>query len=165
MNELTTLSDTALDKAIDDLKERELSLKTESGRKYLVGKMRELIGLLETWGYKTNGDESGLAMLWASGLQEEFVRLGWLGIKQAVTRWAEEDDSIYRTFPKIAWIADICKEIGGDPRVEKGRRIQVETERKIEEDHRKQMEHYRATHPADWKRITEEAKRRMEVTL
>lgn len=149
MNELSTLTDVELDNAIQDLKERELALKTESGRKYIVSKMRECIMMLESWGYKSNADELALARLWANGLQEEFVRLGAEGVMQAVTVYAETDDHEYKVFPQIVWIAEACKKIGGDPRVEKGRRMQAEAERQMEIEHRKEMERLKAEHP-EW---------------
>lgn len=163
MNELTTLTDAELDKEIEDLKEREASLHTESGRKYIVGKMRELIGLLETWGYKFDGNEKGLAVLWANAMMDDFVRLGFLGMKTAVTKWAEEDTSQYHIFPKVAWIKYACTQMGGDPRVEKGRRMQEAAERKLEEDHKKQMEHFMKTHPREAARIDAIAARMAEA--
>lgn len=157
MNELTTLSDAELDKEIENIKEREVALKTKAGRDYIVVKMRECIGLLETWGYRFDGDEMALARLWAEGLQEEFVRLGADGIQLAVRRWAETDESEYRSFPKIPWIAKACGLIGGDPRVEKGRRVQAEAERKIEEEHKAEMERYKKEHPEEWAKIDKRA--------
>lgn len=154
MNELVALSDAELDKAIDDLKERELALKTESGQKYIVSRMRELIMTLEQWGYKTTADELALAKLWANGLQEEFVRLGADGLKQAVTEWAQNDSSEYRNFPKIPWIKEACSNIGGDPRVEKGRRVQALEEARIEEEHRREIEEFKKNNPEKWAELT-----------
>ena len=153
MNSLAIISNTELDKRIEEIKDRELSLQTERGRTYLVGKMRELIGLLETWGYKFDGSEDGLAMLWANGLSEEFVKLGADGMRQAVANWATEDTSEYRSFPKIPWIKEACHKMGGDPRVEKGRRLQAEAERKMQEDHEKEMAEFKAKHPDLWDRV------------
>lgn len=153
MNEIATLSDAELDKAIEDIKERELALKTEAGRDYIVIKMRECIGLLETWGYKFDGDEMALARLWAEGLKEEFVRLGTDGIRTAVMKWAETDESEYRSFPKIPWIAKACSEIGGDPRVEKGRRVQAEAERKMKEEHDAEVAKFKKENPERWAEI------------
>lgn len=150
MNELATISDAELDKRIMDLKERDLALRTDSGRKYMLGKMRELIGLIETWGYKFSGDEMALAKLWANSMKEEFVILGVEGMTEAISHWAENDSNEYRMFPQIPWIKKACKEIGGDPRVEKGRRVQAEVERQIEEDHRRAMEKFRQEHPDLW---------------
>lgn len=149
MNDLVTMTDTELDNAINAIKERELAMQTEAGKNYVVGKMRECIGLLETWGYKFDGNEVGLAKLWADGLSEEFVRLGADGIRKAVIKWAETDDSEYRSFPKIAWIVEACKSIGGDPRAEKGRRVQAEAERQMEIDHRKEFDELQKAHP-EW---------------
>ena len=153
MNEIATLTDAELDKRIEDIKDRELSLQTERGRTYLVGKMRELIGLLETWGYKFDGSEDGLAMLWANGLADEFIRLGVDGMRKAITNWATEDTSEYRFFPKIPWIKEACSKLGGDPRVEKGRRLQAEAERKMQEDHEKEMAEFKIKHPDLWERV------------
>ena len=139
MNQLVKLTDTELEKAIQDLKERDLALKTDSGQKYIVSKMRECIGWLESVGYKFEGDENALAKLWARSLREEFVRLGEAGLKNAVVDFASADDRQYKTFPQIPWIAEVCKNVGGDPRVEKGRRMQKEAERQMELDHKKEM--------------------------
>ena len=147
MNELTTMSDVELDKAIEALKERSLALKTESGRRYIVSRMRELIMHLEDLGYTIKIDELALAELWANGLSEEFVRLGPEGMREAVDRWAVEDAAEFRTFPKIPWILDACKAIAGDPRVEKGRRIQAEQERLMELEHQREMEQFKKDHP------------------
>lgn len=165
MNELTTISDNELDKRIEDLKERELSLQTESGEKYMLGKMRELIGLLETWGYQFSGEEMALARLWANSLREEFVILGVDGMTKAVTYWAENDTNEYRTFPKIPWIKEACAQIGGDPRTEKGRRIQKQAERQMELDHQKEMEEIKKNHPALWKMVEEKAAEMEEVKV
>lgn len=159
MNDLMALSDTDLERALDALKERELALQTESGRNYMIGKMRECIGLLETWGYKFDGNEVALARLWADGLQEEFVRLGADGIQKAVTKWAEADNSEYRSFPKIPWIIESCKALGGDPRVEKGRRMQERAERQMEEEHKAEMAKFKKDHPELWAKIQERAER------
>lgn len=158
MNELTTLSDAELKKEIDNIKERELALHTESGMNYITIKMRECIGLLETWGYKFDGDELALAKLWANGLSKEFVRLGADGILKAVTKWAQEDKSDYRVFPKIPWIAEYCAQIGGDPRQEMGRRMQAQAEADMEAKHREEMENFKKEHPDLW----EKAKRKAE---
>ena len=139
MNNLVRMSDTELEKAIQDLKERDLASKTESGKKYIISKMRECIGWLESVGYKFDGDENALARLWARGLKDEFVLLGENGVKKAVAKYAEEDESEYRSFPKIPWIKEICSSIGGDPRAEQGRRIQAENERQMELDHKREM--------------------------
>ena len=159
MNELVTMSNTELEQALNDLKERELALQTESGRKYMISKMRECIGLLETWGYKFDGNELALARLWADGLKEEFVRLGADGIQKAVTKWAEADTSEYRSFPKIPWIIESCKQISGDPRVEKGRRMQEQAERQMEAEHKAEMEKFKKEHPELWAKIQERAER------
>lgn len=159
MNELATLSDTDLDKALDELKQRELAIQTDSGRNYIIGKMRECIGLLETWGYKFDGNEVALAKLWADGLKEEFVRLGADGIQKAVTLWAENDTSEYRSFPKIPWIIEACKSLNGDPRVEKGRRMQAEAERKLEEEHKAEIEKFKAENPELWEKLQKRAER------
>lgn len=155
MNELTTLTDAQLDKAIENLKERELAAQTESGHKYVVSKMREIIMYLEEVGYTTDANEKSLAELWAISLTEDFVRLGAEGMKRAVVQWVANDDSEYHSFPKIPWIKEACAQVGGDPRVEKGRRIQVETERKMQEDHRKEMERIKREHPDLWKKVEE----------
>lgn len=157
MNDLALLSDTELDKAIDELKERELALKTESGIDFVGSKMRECIGWLESVGYKFDGDEFALARLWGASLRDEFVRIGETGIKNAVMTWVSEDESEYRTFPKVAWIKEACAKVGGDPRVEKGRRIQAEAERQIEEDHKKEMEEIK-NDPERWAEIVRKAK-------
>ena len=159
MNELVTMSNAELEQALNDLKERELALQTESGRNYIIGKMRECIGLLETWGYKFDGNELALARLWADGLKEEFVRLGADGIRKAVTKWAEADTSEYRSFPKIPWIIESCKQISGDPRVEKGRRMQEQAERQMEAEHKAEMEKFKEEHPELWVKIQEQAER------
>lgn len=140
MNDLTLISDTELDKRIADLKERELALKTSSGRSFMESKMRECIGWLRVIGYRFSGDENALAKLWANSLEEEFVRIGEIGIKNAVMKWASEDASGYRSFPKVSWIKELCQGISGDPRVEKGRRIQAEAERQIELDHKREID-------------------------
>lgn len=158
MNELVTLSDTELDKAIQDLKERELALKTDSGKRYITSKMRECIGWLESVGYKFEGDENSLARLWARSLEEEFVIVGESGIKKAVMEWASQDTSEYRSFPKVPWILESCKEIGGDPRVEKGRRIQAEAERQIELDHQREIEEIKKD-PERWAEIQRKAEK------
>lgn len=157
MNELVTLSDTELDRRIEEVKERELSLQTESGKSYMLGKMRELIGLLETWGYRFQGDEMALARLWAASLQEEFARLGMDGMTQAVTNWAANDTNEYRSFPHIPSIKVACNELGGDPRVEKGRRVQSELERQMELDHQKEVAEFKEKHPDLWARIEAKA--------
>ncbi len=145
MNNLARLSDTELEKAIQDLKERDLALKTDSGQKFIISKMRECIGWLESVGYKFEGDETALAKLWATSLKDEFVRLGEGGLKTAVMNFASTDDRQYKTFPQIPWIADACTNIGGDPRVEKGRRMQEEAERQMELDHKKEMQELEAS--------------------
>lgn len=152
MNELVTMSDTELDRAIEQVKERELALKTDSGQRFVVSKMRELIMYLEKIGYKIDADEMTLARLWANSLGSEFARLGEEGMQRAVVLWAQEDDSEYRSFPKIAWIKEACAKVGGDPRVEKGRRVQAEAERKMEEDHKREMEEFKRKHPDLWER-------------
>ena len=157
MNELSTLTDTELDNEIANLREREMALQTDKGRDYIVMKMRECIGLLETWGYKFEGDEMSLARLWASGLRDEFVRIGQDGIMKAVTLWAENDVSEYRTFPKIPWIKESCKQVGGDPRVEKGRRMQIEAERQMEAEHQAEMEKFKKENPELWAEMEKRA--------
>jgi len=152
MNELATLSDTELDKAIEKVKERELALQTESGQRFIISKMREIIMYLEKLGYKIEGDELTLARLWANAMGDEYVRIGEEGMKKAVMLWAEEDASEYRSFPKIPWIKEACSKVGGDPRVEKGRRVQAEAERKMEEDHKREMEEFKKNHPDLWER-------------
>lgn len=147
MNELVTMSDTDLDKAIEEIKERELALQTNSGQAFVVSKMRELIMYLEKLGYKIDADELALARLWANGLSEDYARLGDNGMKMAVQYWAEHDTNEYRTFPQIPWIKEVCEEIGGDPRIEKGRRVQALAERQMELDHKKQNEEFLRKHP------------------
>lgn len=156
MNELTLMTDTQLDKAIEDLKERELAIKTQAGQAFVVSKMRECIGWLESVGYKFDGDETALARLWAHGLQDDFVRLGEVGVKNAVMSFAETDTRTYKTMPQIAWISDKCSEMGGDPRKEKGRRVQAEAERQIEEDHKREMEEIKKD-PVRWAEICRKA--------
>lgn len=157
MNELTTLTDAQLDKAIENLKERELAAQTESGHKYIVSKMREIIMYLEEVGYTTDANEKFLAELWAISLTEDFVRLGAEGMKKAIVQWVANDDSEYHSFPKIPWIKEACAQAGGDPRTEKGRRVQAEAERKMQEDHRKEMEKFKKEHPDLWKKVEEKA--------
>ena len=152
MNDLVSISDAELDTRIEEVKERELSLQTESGEQYMIGRMRELIGYLETLGYKFNGEEMALARLWANSMKDEFIILGIDGMTKAVSNWAANDTSEYRTFPQIPWIKEACKELGGDPRVEKGRRVQAEAERKMEEDHKREMEEFKKNHPDLWER-------------
>ena len=101
MNELTLMTDAQLEKAIEDLKERSLAVKTPSGQAFVVSKMRECIGWLESVGYKFDGDEEALAKLWAHGLQDDFVRLGEIGVKNAVMSFAESDTRTYKTRPQI----------------------------------------------------------------
>lgn len=139
MNSIVKLNDAELEKAIEDLKERDLASQTESGQKYIVSKMRECIGWLESVGYKFEGSETALARLWARSLKDEFVKLGEDGLKNAVMEFASKDDRQYKTFPQIPWIAEICNNIGGDPRVEKGRRVQAEAERQMELEHEREM--------------------------
>lgn len=139
MNELVRLTDTELEKAIEDLKERELAAQTDSGQKFIISKMRECIGWLESVGYKFEGNENALAKLWARNLKEEFIRLGEVGVKNAVMEFASNDDRQYKTFPQIPWIIDACEKIGGDPRTEMGRRRQEEAERQVEQDHKREM--------------------------
>ncbi|MBR0085667.1 MAG: hypothetical protein IJL97_03860 [Lachnospiraceae bacterium] len=159
MNGLITLTDSQLETRIAEVQERERSVMTQEGYGFLISKMRELIGLLQTWGYKADIDENSLATLWANSLRDEFVMLGVIGMKQAVMMWAQRDESPYRVFPKVAWIADACKELGGNPRAEKARREQEARELQLEKDHKKQMEHYAKTHPREWARIEAEAER------
>ena len=162
MNELVSISDAELDARIEEVKERELSLQTDSGRQYMIGRMRELIGYLETLGYKFSGEEMALARLWANSLGEEFVILGMDGMTKAVSNWAANDTNEYRTFPQIPWIKEACKELGGDPRAEKGRRVQAELEHKMDEDHKREMEEFKKNHPDLWERaerLSEELKK------
>lgn len=163
MNELVTMSDTELKNAVDAVKERELALKTDAGRKFVVSKMRGLIMYLENLGYKSDADGNALAELWANSLSEEFAILGYDGMKKAVMYWAEHDDSEYRFFPKIPWIKDACSKVGGDPRAEMGRRIQAEQERKIQEDHEREMAEFKAKHPDLWERAETLAKSVMSL--
>lgn len=153
MNALATLSDAQLDKEIENLKERELALQTEGGQKYIISKMRELIMHLQELGYVIHANELGLAKLWATSLSEEFVRLGTDGMKEAIDRWVMEDKSDYRVFPKIPWIKDACSEVGGDPRVEKGRRMQAEAERQMEFDHKREVEEFKKKYPDLWAKV------------
>lgn len=139
MNDLTVLSAAELKDAIEKLKERESSFKTTAGKKYAVSKMREFITLLETWGYTFEGNEDSLAVLWAKSFKEEIIRIGYDGFGEAIEMWVKEDQSEYRSFPKIPWIKEICSSIGGDPRAEQGRRIQAENERQMELDHKREM--------------------------
>ena len=139
MNDLSKLTDDELKKAIDDLKERELAAKTNAGKTYILSKMRSYITMLEELGYTTTADELALAKLWAKGLEDEFVLLGQNAMQEAIERWAMNDDRQYKTFPQIPWIAEACKEMGGDPRAEQGRRIQAENERQMELDHKREM--------------------------
>lgn len=157
MNALTVISDAELDQAIEVLKERELAIQTDNGKKYVVSKMRELIMYLEKLGYKPDADERALSTLWARSLSEEFIRLGEDGLREAVTEWVEGDANNYRVFPKIPWIKDACARVGGDPRVEKGRRMQAEVERKMEGEHRKEVEEFKAKHPALWEMVQKKA--------
>lgn len=152
MNELVTMTGTELDRAIEQVKERELALKTDSGQRFVVSKMRELIMYLEKIGYKIDADEMVLARLWANGLGDEFARLGEEGMQKAIILWVQEDASEYRSFPKIPWIKEACAKVGGDPRVEKGRRVQAEAERKMAEDHKREMEEFKKKHPDLWAR-------------
>lgn len=163
MNGLITLTDSQLETRIAEVQERERSVITQEGYGFLISKMRELIGLLQTWGYKADIDENSLATLWANSLKDEFVMLGVIGMKQAVMMWAQRDESPYRVFPKVAWIKDACKELGGNPKAEKARREQEARERQMEEDHKKQMEHYAKTHPRDWERIQAESRKMQEA--
>lgn len=162
MNDLMSISDAELDTAIEQLKERDLAFKTDSGKRYAVGKMRELITLLETWGYKFNGNEDSLAVLWAKSLKEQIVVNGYDGVRKAVENWVAQDANDYNIFPKIPWIIDECKKLGGDPRVEKGRRVQKEAERQMELDHQKEIQRFREEHPDEWKRIEERAAKMRE---
>lgn len=159
MNDLTVLSDAELDKELADLKERELALTTKSGKGFVESKMRECIGWLQSIGYKFEGDETALAKLWSNTLQEEFVRIGETGIKNAVVAWASEDESNYRMFPKVAWIKEACKGITGDPRVEKGRRVQQEAERQMELEHQREMQKFKEEHPDEWAKALKRAAR------
>lgn len=153
MNQLATISDAELDKAIDKCKERSLALRTDSGRKFLVGEMRQLIAYLESVGYKTDADMTALSRLWARGLAEEYVMLGLDGMKRAIVHWVETDTNEYGTFPKIPWIKAACAEVGGDPRVEKGRREQARLEAQIEADTKAELEKFYKDHPALKERV------------
>lgn len=157
MYELTILSDTELDRAIEELKERELALQTESGQKYIISKMRELIMHLQEMGYVIHANELGLAKIWAKSLSEEFVRLGTDGMKEAIDLWIAEDSNEFHTFPKIPWIKEACAKITGDPRVEKGRRVQAEAEQQMEIDHQKEVEEFKNKHPDLWSQIEKKA--------
>lgn len=161
MNDLVALSDAELDSVIEKLKERELGLQTNAGKKYAVSQMRECIGYLESVGYTLGemADENMIAALWAKGLEEEIVSIGYNGVKKAVQNWAANDNSDYRSFPKIPWIKDACREIGGDPRAEKGRRVQAEAERQMELDHKREVETFKREHPDLWELIEEKAER------
>ena len=157
MNELTILTDAQLDKAIEDVKERELAIQTKNGYKYTVGFMRSMIYELRQVGYRVEADDTALARLWAHGLKDDFVRLGENGIKAALTKWAEDCCNEYRSFPTIPQIKEACAQIGGDPRVEKGRRMQAEAERKMEEEHRKEMEELKQKYPDLWEMAEKKA--------
>lgn len=155
MNELALLSNDELDTAIEQIKERELSFQTATGKKYAVSKMLEYITLLETWGYKFDGNEDSLAVLWAKTLKEEIITMGYDGIREALELWVSEDE--YRSFPKIPQLKNACARIGGDPRVEKGRRVQAEAERQMELEHQREMEEFKKNHPEAWARIQAKA--------
>lgn len=159
MNELATLSDAELDKAIADIKERDLAVQTEAGLKHVRGKMRECIGWLESVGYRFDGDQLALAKLWTVALKEEFVLLGEVRFKNAVMYYASHDDREYKSFPQIPWIAEACRHVGGDPRVEKGRRVQTEAEQRMEREHEEEVNRFKEEHPDLYARAIARAER------
>lgn len=159
MNELARLSDIELDKAINELKDRESFVQTKQGFVYVGAKMRECIGWLKSVGYKFEGDEKMLAEQWARNLTEEFVRLGEAGVKQAVMNFDANNDREYKQFPQIPWIKEECRKIGGDPRAEKGRREQARREQALEEESEREFREWKESHPEEAKRIEERARK------
>lgn len=161
MNDLTVMSDNELDVQLALLEERKEQFQSESGIKMVQSKMLEIIGTVEKYGYALKGDRKKIAKVWAHGLQDEIIRLGYTGVQEAVVMWIERDVSQYMTFPKVKWIAEICKEIHGDPRVEKGRRDYQRRLALVEQEHQEHVEKWKREHPEEWERIT----RKTEVMM
>lgn len=159
MNELATLNDIELDKAISELEERKRFMATKQGYRFICAKMRECIGWLKSIGYKFEGEEKALTELWAQNLSEEFIRLGESGVKKAVMNFAVNNERDYKPFPQLSWIKDECRKIGGDPRAEKGRREQARREQAIEQEGEREFNEWKNSHPEEAKRIAERAKK------
>lgn len=161
MNDLTVLTDAEIDSKINSIDKRKADLQTSQGQGFLMSKMRECIGWLQTIGYKFEGDESVLARMWADSLKDEFARIGEAGIKNAVMKWASEDNSEYRVFPKVAWIKETCEGMGENPWVEKGKRALKEAERQMEEEHQKEIDEIKKD-PVRWAEIQKKAEKLRE---
>lgn len=162
MNDLTVMSDNELDVQLALLEERKEQFQSESGIKMVQSKMLEILGTVEQYGYELkNADRKKIAKIWAHGLKDEIIRLGYTGIREAVVMWIECDVSQFMRFPKVREIADICKEMHGDPRVEKGKRDYQKRIALMEQEHREQLEAWKSENPEDWERV----KQRAEVMM
>ena len=158
-NDLTLMSDAALDQRLLKIEERRGRMRTPEGQALLHKKMLEIIGVLANLGYKVPGDAELIARVWGDQLKEYAARIGYNGIRRAVMNWIDKDTSKYMIFPKVGWIIEECKLIGGDPIIEKGRREHAKAIAKLEQEHREEVERFKRDYPEQWKKIQEKVRK------
>lgn len=101
-----------------------------------------------------------LSRIWAIQLEKEYVLYGVDGIRAAMRAYVAEDESVYYRFPKVGQIKAACTELHGSPEHELGIRQQQKEEARLEAEHQAAFDAWKVSHPEEWRRIEQEARRR-----
>lgn len=101
-----------------------------------------------------------LSRTWAIQLEKEYVLYGVDGIRAAMRAYVAEDESVYYRFPKVGMIKAACTELHGSPEHELGLRMQTKEEARLEAEHQAALDAWKVSHPEEWRRIEQEARRR-----
>lgn len=102
-----------------------------------------------------------LARTWAIQLEREYVLYGVDGIRAAMRSYVADDESVYYRFPKVGQIKAACTLLHGSPEHELGMRQQQREEDRLEAEHQAAFDAWKMEHPEAWRRIQEEARKRM----